>query len=67
MRNSTPVRDRYEVATWPGRNFKQEPSIFIEDETPTEVRVPYKDACQHPNGVGGISAVVLPPDQGLKA
>jgi len=57
-----------EVATWRlAGTLSRNLPFFIEDETPTEVRVPYKDACQHPNGVGGISAVVLPRDQGQKA
>jgi len=57
-----------EVATWRlAGTLSRNLPFFIEDETPTEVRVPFKDACQHPNGVNGISAVVLRRDQGVKA
>ena len=38
---------------------------MIEDISPTQIRVPFQNACEHPNGVSGISAVVLPRDIGL--
>ena len=40
--------------------------FMIEDISPTEIRVPFQTNCQHPNGVTGISAVVLGRDYGLK-
>ena len=33
--------------------------FLIEDITPTEIRVPFEGNCNHPNGVTGISAVVV--------
>ncbi len=34
--------------------------FLIEDLTPVQVRVPFKDTCEHKNGALGISAVVMP-------
>jgi len=56
-----------EVAEWrlAGPTDRRLP-FMIEDISPTEVRVPFQDASEHPNGVIGISAVVLQRDSGLK-
>jgi len=40
--------------------------FMIEDISPTQIRVPFQTACEHPNGVSGISAIVLQRDIGLK-
>jgi hypothetical protein len=34
--------------------------FLIEDLTPVEIRVPFRDLCTHPNGVTGIRRLVLP-------
>jgi hypothetical protein len=36
--------------------------FFIEDLTPTEIRVPFRQLSTHPNGVTGIRRLVLPGD-----
>ena len=33
--------------------------FLIEDTSPTQIRVPFEDNCNHPNGVTGVSALVL--------
>ena len=55
-----------EVAEWrlAGPTNRRLP-FMIEDISPTQIRVPLQSACEHPNGVSGISAVVLPRDIGL--
>lgn len=36
--------------------------FFIEDLTPVEIRVPFREHSAHPNGVTGIQRIVLPND-----
>ncbi len=38
--------------------------FLIEDVSPTEIRVPFKNACKHKNEVTGISAIVMRYDPG---
>lgn len=56
-----------QVAEWrlAGPVNRQLP-FMIEDISPTRIRVPFQTACEHPNGVSGISAIVLQRDVGLK-
>jgi len=49
-----------EVASWRlGGPIDRTLPFLIEDLTPVEVRVPFKEACEHTNGVLGISAIVM--------
>lgn len=50
-----------EVAKWMLAG-PRDPSLpfLIEDLTPVEIRVPYKEHSSHPNGVAGIRRIVLP-------
>lgn len=65
-RDFSRTRPDGEVAKWRlagpvGRHLP----FLIEDISPTQIRVPFQDYCDHANGVTGISAVVLPGAAGL--
>jgi len=49
-----------EVASWRlGAPSNRALPFLIEDLTPVQVRVPFKEACEHINGALGISAIVM--------
>jgi len=49
-----------EIASWRlGAPSDRTLPFLIEDLTPVEVRVPFKEACEHTNGALGISAIVM--------
>ena len=65
-RDFSRTRPDGEVAQWrlAGPVDRRFP-FLIEDISPTQIRVPFRDYCDHTNGVTGISAVVLPGAAGL--
>jgi len=49
-----------EIASWRlGGPTDRKLPFLIEDLTPVQVRVPFKEACEHINGALGISAIVM--------